>query len=112
MMNGNKHTPGPWIAKHIETDERLLDFVGETHWGLTSTTKNISGCILIAGLFGSNPSDADARLICAAPELLAAAKLALEYIDKIPAPETTSLQVADRFAAMRLREAIAKAEGK
>ena len=63
------HTPGPWATYRLSPDsdprERLIVISndGETE---------ISGVI---------HSEADARLIAAAPELFALARLALEYLD-------------------------------
>lgn len=90
-----KHTPGPWTYfKQHKTGKRVLDI---------ETAGNSPATERIASLpFCGDESEANARLIAAAPELLAAAEEALKCIEKhIPATV---------FAPrMWLREAIKKA---
>ena len=79
-----KHTPGPWVIRY------------DGHGGISVLTENYQ-----IGYVSSEPrQEADAHLIAAAPELLAAAK---EF-----------LRIADRrtVEADNLRAAIAKAEGR
>ena len=91
----NKHTPGPWQIANGE-DRRVYlinhgrDAVGETVY---TDTRN----------------PADARLIAAAPDLLAALKGILREHDALQMAEG---RTGDRWpAATRARAAIAKATG-
>ena len=91
----NKHTPGPWTIANGE-DRRVYlinhgrDAVGETVY---TDTRN----------------PADARLIAAAPDLLAALKGILREHDALQMAEG---RTGDRWpAATRARAAIAKATG-
>lgn len=91
----NKHTPGPWTV---------------VNWGTKS--KIIHGLLCIATTGNqqtSSETDADARLIAAAPELLEALHRVvgeLVYMDE-------KLPYSNANAALDIvRAAIAKAEGK
>jgi hypothetical protein len=65
-----KHTPGPWIFDESEDEDECFDvkhvgyFVATAHGGFTDPLKAIS----------------NARLIAAAPELLAACEVALHML--------------------------------
>ena len=87
----SKHTPGPW---HVvgESDPEIHGPDGE--W---ITHQVCSG----AG-DENNDGQANARLIAAAPDLLAACKAALVWFDA----------AQDTAAAKQLRTAIAKAEAR
>ena len=65
-MGESKHTPGPWIATASDNGEWGVD--AASGWGIAT----------VAGSAGYGPgndeSDANARLIAAAPDLLAACK--------------------------------------
>ncbi len=65
-----KHTPGPWIVNADDPAEILMDDIASIH--CLVATVHADGC---------EPEQwgADARLIAAAPEMLAALRLALEY---------------------------------
>lgn len=91
-----KHTPGPWkvgrLPLRLEVDENPIPLI-YTH----------DGGLEIAQVRTSAPEpgerEANARLIAAAPDLLAACKAALD--------------MGDEFEAEKMiRAAIAKAEGK
>jgi hypothetical protein len=84
----SKHTPGPWTAI---LDRDRDDGSEDTWYVLTEKEAAIA-----VGLYGP-----DARLIAAAPDLLAALKVALYHLDN---PKTG-------YVADVLRAAIAKAEG-
>lgn len=89
------HTPGPWIVDHdFPTEIRMDDSNGEAVFAL------------VAGVHVSNTEPeqalADARLIAAAPEMLAALKAALaDFGDDYGGPTIDAM-----------RAAIAKAEGR
>jgi hypothetical protein len=100
-MENVKHTPGPW---KVETKK--------SEWECNRGIPIYKNFVQIARviLFDSKTvcpeeSQANARLIAAAPELLEACKEALEHFDKY-----TKGIVID--AKDSLRMAIAKAEGK
>jgi hypothetical protein len=65
----SKHTPGPWVAD-LETYPVMVRSASET-WPLVDELGNEEGR---AGIFVANTGDneANARLIAAAPDLLAA----------------------------------------
>lgn len=98
-MSEIKHTPGPWgVSKQTPTIIKQFDFLGETSTVIGSAS----------GWTGSYafPSDDEAvhnaRLIAAAPELLA---LLVELVDiEGPCPGTVSW-------ATKVHAAIAKATG-
>jgi hypothetical protein len=83
-----KHTPGPWV---LRDGTPLFRVVGGEH--RTTVAGDIS-------------NDANARLIAAAPDLLAALEAIEAYEDSEPAPGTREAEIS----AMR-RAAIAKATG-
>jgi len=91
-----KHTPGPWISNDL---------------GL----QNVKGDGIAAYAADCWPNDDDARLIAAAPDLLSAARFALNYLED-HANETSEGDYDAEYAAscdaavVRLRAAIAKAE--
>lgn len=97
-----KHTPGPWKLETVRTSIGVCHKIGD----LGSSTKLTSAC-LYDDCYSDKPRDlqllADARLIAAAPELLAALKAAqLELLQTKPSEYTH--EVLDKIAA-----AIAKA---
>lgn len=85
------HTPGPWRAdRNVEGD-----------WEIHAATEHSELSFWIATVHAETPkeqTEANARLIAAAPELLEIARRALEY-----AP--------NEIEANKCRAAIAKAEG-
>jgi hypothetical protein len=90
-MNTQKHTPGPWVAtncgSHIQVHREGWP---RDAWSVCS--------------FGFQANDkANAKLIAAAPDLLAALKRALSLIEDLPYPEN--------HMAATIRETISKAEG-
>lgn len=104
-----KHTPGPWEARCIESQEWAIDAPnGDPTIGYSSWTA-------LASVYGSNDfrregeavAEANARLIAAAPELLAACAGLLDAL------RTSGVSNgAIRFAEDQARAAIAKAEGR
>lgn len=66
-----KHSPGPWTYGYFENNEPdLVSPIkkGGKRWALCANGR--TSPILIAGIFDSYPSEADAKLIAAAPDLL------------------------------------------
>jgi hypothetical protein len=92
-----KHTPGPWRAHYSKRFENYSIFGGgkstDAHWICITKCE-------------STPRDheANARLIAAAPELLEAAQVALNYIENTESELGITLRSGDM-----LRAAIAKA---
>ena len=100
MKNETKHTPGPWRIEDGEEGGYRIHYSG-----LVSNGASVVVGQLISGY---TPSLEDARLIAAAPELLAALENALEDMRKHYAclpddPGTDEMRQA--------RAAIAKAKG-
>ena len=101
------HTPGPWhIAEEHENvfGEQVTrrEICSQSEWGDLV-------CLNLNSVGKKYPcSEPNARLIAAAPDLLAAAKAALWDFNSIMPPE-----LVERFGAakMMLRAAIARGEG-
>jgi len=95
-MSG-QHTAGPWDAQEVSDDE----------WGVFF---DAGRAVLVVGL-----DESDARLIAAAPDLLAACAAALWQLDRIAEwtdegyPPMTD--VARDLYRQQLRAAVAKARG-
>ena len=72
-----KHTPGPWTVDDMGNGSLL-----ETNhkWGIGATAKSTYRVAVIEGL--GEQSEADARLIAAAPELLDALRRVVEISDR------------------------------
>ena len=99
-MNAPKHTPGPWEVRIAGKDPRPCVF---GHDGLPTA--------LAAGVAVARcEREADARLIAAAPDLLAGAERALEILRSIT-DLPSDLAPFRETAAKMLNEAIARATG-
>lgn len=101
-----KHTPGPWI-------------VGEHHCVLAGPENgHLTACFNYTNGLGIVPQEANARLIAAAPYLLAVAKMAeVFYVSELEAIDDCDHEVGICRCEIvseleTLREAIAKAEDK
>ncbi len=96
-MSNAKHTPGPWIVEQVSG---AIEVCNE------ETLFTVARCGI-----GNGVSEANARLIAAAPELLAALERTadvLEYYNENKGP-TRDSALCDLFAIARA--AIAKAKG-
>ena len=93
-----QHTPGPWFATKV-SDYNKIACIGRA-W-------NISTILPLAD-FGD--VDADARLIAAAPEMLAALQAVLAEIEGPERPYSTDSWLPSHLAH-QVRAAIAKVEG-
>ena len=120
----SKHTPGPWRWVNSQTDEpfdfdvpwdgygypslRTVAEFGETKSevidGQTYSSRSLPQWILDAEPLQNGNDEANARLIAAAPDLLATLVDAHDIIDAIGQPEAAEV-------AGRMRAAIAKARG-
>jgi len=99
-----KHTPGPWFAirNHIYWEVRTG---GEQHAG-----QQVGDACSSLFLSDGDNGEANARVMAAAPELLAAAKTVLDGLNaRIDAADGHHAPVFDGIA--ELHNAIAKAEG-
>jgi hypothetical protein len=94
MNNEPKHTPGPWT----------MDYESGQYFFLEGPDQHP----LMRQRGGMMPTRHDARLIAAAPELLAACKSLLLYVETYGGEVTANIEAAFPI----YRAAIAKAEGK
>ena len=92
------HTPGPWVTADAFGPAPDGQCVGEVANGY------LVACT--TGYFGREGAKANARLIAAAPELLEAARAAMQCIGELP-PTQARVEVAQM-----LQVAIEKATGK
>jgi hypothetical protein len=103
-MSEIQHLPGPWFVAETDDNEDYPETVIRGMDGAAG--------VAVAIDFAKMPGvrEANARLISAAPELLAAAQIALTYIEAVcfntPNPKKRN-NYAD--AASQIRAAIAKA---
>ena len=94
------HTPGPWsIQRHDKGDSRRLLVVGK------------SGMVADVDWNDKDENEANARLIAAAPDLLAALKSMLKRAVALDQSATVD-GLANCDAIAKARAAIAKAEAK
>lgn len=99
-MTTTKHTPGPW---HHNVSPRFPIYSGDSPATIVHVAQVLTRRI------GEGEVRANMRLIVAAPDLLAAAKDALESLRRLP---DQSHPPAYRVTCMaQLERAIAKAEG-
>src|SRR5262245_18393193 len=99
------HTPGPW--RYSLGDGH---YAGQADWAISTDTDSPE----ISGVAHNIIDENDARLIAAAPDLLAALKAsldALHYIATLDSAPKATRQLAERDLA-KASAAIAKAEGK
>lgn len=97
------HTPGPWVLIDDDFIYRLTDSGTQNRfWCQVSSVRRIHD-----GAAGDDEVAANARLIAAAPDLLAALKGALAALEQ-PKTFPVDVDVAKKW----MRAAIAKAEGK
>lgn len=98
-----QHTPAPWTYEPASgwlAGKDTWDFVGP----ITGSGQIEVDCVFC--------SEADARLICAAPELLDACKASLALMADLEKSNTIQINQPGRLCADQVRAAIAKAEGK
>lgn len=101
-MNNAQHTPGPWRYK---TDE-FGDFIIHPTDHMLAIAVVVNGAFRIA-LGKSSQIEANARLIAAAPDLLAFAKATADAYD-----DSWREGCQERLIGDAARAAIAKAEGR
>lgn len=96
----SEHTPGPWQVWYGGLD-------GDTYFTIGSKYGDVSGVVCDYAVPSPRPSAevrANARLIAAAPDLLAACQAALPYVEQMPWP-------APERVVDAVRAAVAKATG-
>lgn len=106
-MNDTKHTPGPWEIQGPKIQE---DFGDQTYWAISTSKPEIkSGTYKMPGFYyphsvqTTEESEANAKLISAAPELL---ENLTRIIDRI---EENGMQANFPSAYERAQAAIKKA---
>lgn len=107
-MSKQTHTPGPWQKESDGAGEFGIHAdAGRTWKFVAMVTANGQGSAVVT----EAEAEANARLVAAAPELLAACELALAYMERhsVPAPEYVTARANDLNI---LRAAIAKAGGR
>lgn len=101
-----QHTPGPW--EHLWTN-KVVHVV--PHKRDVERYENIATVLVPDG--GHGVKTANARLIAAAPELLEAVKISLEFLDRQNTPKNIQEQISFKNHQREiLTKVIAKAEGK
>lgn len=108
-MNEPKHTPGPWLRTITGPPGSPVIITGTGgRIGATTQAGEIARVQSIPEAWGD--SEANARLIAAAPDLLEILTLAVRYLDS---PEVRALPFARpaESVADQARAAIAKTEG-
>ena len=90
-----KHTPGPWKVEQGTYPHEGFTVITATHSGMNTR----SPLAMLHNVAGFNECSSDARLIAAAPALLAALKLAAEIIGH-----------PDDYLSQLIAETIRKAE--
>ena len=119
-MPENKHTPGPWEMRERETTFRIGDMYAAD--GFTSCVDGFDvwaderPIVGPHGIPALETDEANARLIAAAPDLLAALKVALPRLQDnarfLRDIQAHAGKVVDAFDAVKAVEmAIARAEG-
>jgi hypothetical protein len=101
MENKTTHTPGPWTFEHSMEEDGYVVF----------PEKEIDPSGRPIALLTGFKNGEDARLIAAAPELLSAARNALNILAALAIGDLKAIKT-DSAAIAELRAAIAKAEGR
>lgn len=108
-MDNAKHTPGPWEAVQHTAINNVKGYRIFSGGNEVAVCRNTSGGL---GAVAQLPAEANARLIAAAPELLAVLCLALRYMEH---PDvlaiTKDMALSGEGANDRMRTAIKNATG-
>ena len=106
-----KHTPGPWIVCVVDGEDRGYFSIEQDREALGGDEPSTIGEVYTSGE-GIDMADgeANAALIAAAPDLLAACEAALSFGEGHP-DRTPSWHDARLATQLTLRAAIAKANG-
>ena len=101
-MSETKHAPGPWIAEQCEGSGFGIR---NNLWGIAHVFSSPDAC-------PTDPTEAyaNARLIAAAPDLLAACKAAKEFLGSVPPEHVSGLNSVNAFdAGLKASRLISKA---
>ena len=79
----SKHTPGPWDVSHGYDGSISVDTVNHVRLNLTTACKVVVADICNHEMAESFSSEANARLIAAAPELLEALEYAIKQVPEL-----------------------------
>ena len=116
-MSESKHTPGPWNFRAVYSIDRLPATALLLETSAPDQPMN-DPCVLavredwIGWLLRTPKGQANAHLIAAAPDLLAACKESLHFLDVLnDGYSTDQVSPQEVNLAEQLRAAIAKAEG-
>ena len=102
-MSETKHTPGPW---EVRTDGELFAICGPAKWIVTVDVDEEGNIALQDGTSEYEVNQANANLIAAAPDLLAALERALPSLCKCGSRDCYETEVHQQAVA-----AIAEAKG-
>ena len=97
----SKHTPGPWSARR----RRGQAFAAVSEWRVSQTSEGEDGLLSVAR---GVSNEATARLIAAAPDMLAALQQFVDAFDKELVPQRPHLS-AMLLAKLNAKAVIAKA---
>ena len=106
----SKHTPGPWKLTEIPDDKMISSWhiqIGAEPLSVFPFSHNISPCGQYGGYVIDGEKMANATLIAAAPDLLAA----LQDIYAIIEREKTNLPLCFAYSHGKAANAIARAKG-
>ena len=110
-MSDKKHTPGPWEVRadpsHYDSFTTVVAGSGEQRKGMLREL-----IVEIGGWAGIETAEANARLIAAAPDLLAACQRLVTLIDESDQWSDVVSGTAMGEIVNEARTAVAKAEGK
>ena len=111
MTTPTKHTPGPWIVCVVDGEDRGYFSIEQDREALGGDEPSTIGEVYTSGE-GIDMADgeANAALIAAAPDLLAACEAALSFGEGHP-DRTPGWHDARLTTQLTLRAAIAKAKG-
>ncbi len=102
-MSAPKHTPGPWRVGALQSYDGYTGQPFRNVWAGQGDAATVTARAIRSEGAMTNDVDADARLIAAAPELLAALSELLAEAEEFHNPHTEGWNMA--------RAAIAKATG-
>ena len=108
----NKHTQGPWNSRrqYLGGEGKFTPYVSQGDSAKVLCFMNLSGAY--NGYYEQDQAEADAKLIAAAPDLLAALEGILPFIPKSSVSDGgASKYSAAVVAADAIRAAISKARG-
>lgn len=118
-MTDNKHTPGPWkIVRRMGWDFQGVTEQPDEHNKMGFAGPSGERICWFGNsenyypTEGDEPSEADAHLIAAAPDLLAALKtFVAEYVELVESGDAGFWNAEEEAKVIAARAAIAKAEG-